>query len=67
MTRVAALAVSFALPLRLSFTKSKRFAGGTPSAQIRLGLDAYGRRNGSRHHSAGEAGAVTNRVNYGNV
>jgi hypothetical protein len=33
---VAALAVSFALPLRLSFTKSKRFAGVTPGAQAVL-------------------------------
>ena len=31
---VAALALSFALPLRLSFTKSARFAGVTPSAQM---------------------------------
>lgn len=35
---VAALVLSFALPLRLSFTKSKRFAGVTPSAQIVLVL-----------------------------
>jgi len=32
----AALAISFALPLRLSFTKSPRFAGVTPSAQAIL-------------------------------
>ena len=35
---VAALALSFALPLRLSFTKSRRFAGVTPSAQAMLVL-----------------------------
>ena len=35
---VAALALSFALPLRLSFTKSARFAGVTPSAQMVLVL-----------------------------
>ena len=35
---VAALALSFALPLRLSFTKSHRFAGVTPSAQAILVL-----------------------------
>ncbi|HEY1946786.1 MAG TPA: hypothetical protein VGG97_07260 [Bryobacteraceae bacterium] len=35
---VITLAVSFALPLRLSFTKSKRFAGVTPAAQITLVL-----------------------------
>ncbi len=31
---VAALALSFALPLRLSSTKSPRFAGVTPTAQM---------------------------------
>ncbi len=35
---VGALALSFALPLRLSFTKSRRFAGVTPSAQAILVL-----------------------------
>ncbi len=35
---VAALALSFALPLRLSFTRSPRFAGVTPSAQAILVL-----------------------------
>ena len=35
---VCALALSFALPLRLSFTKSPRFAGVTPSAQAVLVL-----------------------------
>jgi uncharacterized membrane protein len=35
---IIALAVSFALPLRLSFTKSKRFAGATPAAQMVLAL-----------------------------
>ena len=35
---VAALALSFALPLRLSFTKSRRFAGVTPGAQAILVL-----------------------------
>ena len=35
---VLALALSFALPLRLSFTKSKRFAGVTPAAQMVLAL-----------------------------
>ena len=35
---VCALALSFALPLRLSFTKSRRFAGVTPSAQAMLVL-----------------------------
>ena len=35
---IATLALSFALPLRLSFTKSKRFAGVTPSAQMFLAL-----------------------------
>ena len=35
---VVALAISFALPVRLSFTKSKRFAGTTPSAQMVLVL-----------------------------
>ena len=35
---VGVLALSFALPLRLSFTKSKRFAGVTPLAQIVLVL-----------------------------
>ncbi len=32
------LALSFALPIRLSFTKSHRFAGVTPSAQMTLAL-----------------------------
>jgi hypothetical protein len=35
---IGALALSFALPLRLSFTKSHRFAGVTPSAQAMLVL-----------------------------
>lgn len=35
---IFALAVSFALPLRLSFTKSSRFAGVTPTAQMILVL-----------------------------
>ena len=35
---IAVLAVSFALPLRLSFTKSERFAGVTASAQMFLAL-----------------------------
>jgi hypothetical protein len=35
---VTALALSFSLPLRLSFTKSRRFAGATPAAQIALVL-----------------------------
>lgn len=35
---IAALAVSFALPLRLSFTRSARFAGVTPTAQMILVL-----------------------------
>lgn len=35
---VAALALSFALPLRLSFTKSARFAGVMPAAQMILVL-----------------------------
>jgi hypothetical protein len=35
---VAALALSFALPIRLSFTKSKRFTGVTPSAEMVLAL-----------------------------
>lgn len=35
---VAALALSFSLPLRLSFTKSARFAGVNPRAQIILVL-----------------------------
>jgi hypothetical protein len=35
---LVALALSFALPVRLSFTKSKRFAGVTPSAQMVLAL-----------------------------
>ena len=35
---VGTLALSFALPLRLSFTKSHRFAGVTPSAQAMLVL-----------------------------
>jgi hypothetical protein len=35
---VCALALSFALPIRLSFTKSQRFAGVTPSAQAMLVL-----------------------------
>ncbi len=35
---VAVLALSFALPLRLSFTKSTRFAGVTPTAQMILVL-----------------------------
>ena len=35
---VIELALSFALPLRLSFTKSQRFAGVTPAAQIALVL-----------------------------
>ena len=32
------LALSFALPIRLSFTKSRRFAGVTPAAQMTLAL-----------------------------
>ena len=35
---IIALALSFALPIRLSFTKSKRFAGVTPAAQMILVL-----------------------------
>jgi len=35
---IATLALSFALPIRLSFTKSKRFAGVTPAAQMMLVL-----------------------------
>ena len=35
---VAALCLSFLLPLRLSFTRSPRFAGVTPSAQVILVL-----------------------------
>jgi hypothetical protein len=35
---IAVLALSFALPLRLSFTKSPRFAGVTPAAQMTLAL-----------------------------
>ena len=35
---VVVLALSFALPLRLSFTKSARFAGVTPAAQMFLVL-----------------------------
>ncbi len=35
---IVALAISFALPLRLSVTKSRRFAGVTPTAQIILVL-----------------------------
>ena len=35
---IAFLALSFALPLRLSFTRSLRFAGVTPSAQMVLAL-----------------------------
>ena len=38
LVAVVALALSFALPLRLSFTKSKRFAGVTPAAQMMLVL-----------------------------
>lgn len=33
---VVMLAVSFSLPLRLSFTRSPRFAGVTPAAQMML-------------------------------
>jgi len=35
---IAALVISFALPIRLSFSKSHRFAGVTPTAQILLVL-----------------------------
>ena len=35
---IAFLALSFALPIRLSFTKSHRFAGVTPAAQMTLAL-----------------------------
>jgi hypothetical protein len=35
---IVALAISFGLPLRLSFTKSHRFAGVTPAAQMTLAL-----------------------------
>jgi hypothetical protein len=35
---IAILALSFLLPLRLSFTKSVRFAGVTPAAQMMLAL-----------------------------
>ena len=35
---IAALCLSFGLPLRLSFTKSRRFAGVTPSAQMLMVL-----------------------------
>ena len=35
---VAVLALSFGLPIRLSFTKSPRFAGVTPAAQMALVL-----------------------------
>ncbi len=37
-TAIFVLALSFALPLRLSFTKSARFAGVTPTAQMILVL-----------------------------
>jgi hypothetical protein len=41
---VCALALSFALPIRLSFTKSHRFAGVTPSGQgRRRDAGRYGR------------------------
>ena len=35
---IITLALSFALPLRLSFTRSPRFAGVTPTAQMILVL-----------------------------
>jgi hypothetical protein len=35
---MGALVLSFGLPLRLSFTKSRRFAGVPPSAQMMLVL-----------------------------
>jgi hypothetical protein len=35
---IAVLALSFGLPLRLSFTKSRRFVGVTPAAQMTLAL-----------------------------
>ena len=35
---LVALAISFSLPLRLSFTRSKRFEGVTPAAQMTLAL-----------------------------
>ena len=35
---IAFLALSFLLPLRLSFTRSRRFAGVTPAAQMSLAL-----------------------------
>jgi hypothetical protein len=35
---IAVLALSFGLPLRLSFTKLHRFAGVTPAAQMALAL-----------------------------
>lgn len=35
---ISMLAVSFALPIRLSFTKSPRFLGVTPAAQMTLAL-----------------------------
>ena len=35
---ITALAISFALPVRLSFTHSKRFAGVTPAAQMALAV-----------------------------
>lgn len=35
---IAVLALSFGLPLRLSFTKSPRFSGVTPAAQMTLAL-----------------------------
>lgn len=46
---ILALALSFALPIRLSFTKSQRFAGVTPAAQMFLAL----------MHTIVAAGAVT--------
>jgi hypothetical protein len=36
LVSIGILALSFMLPLRLSFTKSKRLAGVTPSAQMTL-------------------------------
>ncbi len=35
---IGILALSFALPIRLSFTHSRRFAGVTPAAQMTLAL-----------------------------
>jgi hypothetical protein len=49
---------ALALPLRLSSTKSRRFAGVTPSAQAILVFDAHCGRDGRGRHAVGRSKVI---------